>query len=87
MSGVMNLGGLLLRNQRRTNRLVIYCCKINEEITSNIETLSIFNSKELNVMDSIFNYHNINFPLLDFIQSSTTFNNFNFLPSKKCPIN
>ena len=49
--------------------------KINEEITSNIETLSIFNSKELNVMDSIFNYHNINFPLSDFIQSSTTFNN------------
>ena len=26
-------------------------------------------------MDSIFNYHNINFPLSDFIQSSTTFNN------------
>ena len=49
--------------------------KINEEVTSNIETLSIFNSKELNVMDSIFNYHNINFPLADFIQSSTTFNN------------
>lgn len=49
--------------------------KINEEITSNKETLSIFNSKELNVMDSIFNYHNINFPLSDFIKSSTTFNN------------
>ena len=57
-------------NQKDINSLK----KIHEEITSNIETLSIFNSKELNVINSIFNSYDLNFPLTDYMQSSTKFN-------------
>ncbi len=49
--------------------------KLNKELTTNLETLSIFNSKEINLLNNIFRSNDLIFPMTKYIKSSTTFNN------------
>ncbi len=49
--------------------------KINKELTTNLESLSIFNSKEINLLNNTFSSNDLNFPITKFIKSSTMLNN------------
>ena len=49
--------------------------KINKELTTNLESLSIFNSKEINLLNNTFSSNDLNFPIAKFIKSSTMLNN------------